>query len=195
MSTQGFGEGATRQIQPGDTPDLNDGLLSRTAAVDDILRGEACYIIDGLVTVAAAGNEEQGRAPFVPIESVANAGDLDLPISGVVAPQRVALRVEADSDELFPGDYVKISATNGQVEKFDAGGTTNDDDFWLKYARYLGKEAALLDKQPGTPFAESLSTGIVPDESLDPSSDVSGDENVGWFQLIENQGGKVVATT
>lgn len=178
-----FSVGPTRDVQPGDTPDLNDSLLSRKVAAQNIARGQACFIKDGIVTIAAVADAIAGYAAFVPVESVDNSGGApgDLEASGVTPPQRVALAAEADSAVLQPGDYVKIAATDGEVEKWVA--TT--DDQRLKYARYLGKEAALLDRNTASPYDETLTPGIVPDEALTP---VSG-ANVGWFQLIESQGG------
>jgi len=176
-----FNAGPTRDVQAGDTPDLNDGLLSREADDDNIDRGELCLLIGGLVTVATATLATDANAVFVPIESVANAGPLGLPISGVTAPQRVALRAGADSNiTFFPGAYGKVSNVDGVVEPM----VDNDADN-LRVVRYLGKEAALLDKA-GTPtFAESLSSGIVPDENLVV---LSGQFGVGWFQLVERAG-------
>ena len=46
MSTQ-FSVGPTRDVQPGDTPDLNDSLLSRAQAAENIARGLACFIAHG----------------------------------------------------------------------------------------------------------------------------------------------------
>jgi hypothetical protein len=185
MSTQ-FSTGPTRQIQPGDTPDLNDGLLSREAAVDNIARGEACFVIGGLVTVATQSLDDAGHSPFVPVESVDNSGNANLPISGVSNPQRVAMRVEASSAAIDPGEYVKISATDGQVEKWDI--TTDAGE--LKYAKYLGKEATLLNRAAASPFGETLTAGIVPDQTLTPSAGTTDDNNVGWFQLEEGLGGQ-----
>lgn len=185
MSTS-FSVGPTRRIQQGDTPDLNDGLLSRPQAVDNILRGEACFLIAGNVTVATAAVAGAGHAPFVPIESVDNSGGSagDTEMSGVAAPQRVAMRVEASSAAIDPGEYVKISATDGQVELWVVA-----DAAELKYARYLGKEAAVFDRATTTPFSETLSVGIVPDQTLTPTATATDDANVGWFQLMESQAG------
>ncbi len=180
MSTS-FGTGATRQVQAGDTPDLNDGLLSREASVDSIVRGEACYITAGIVTVATAALSNDGRAVFVPVESVDNSGNDNLPISGVVSPQRVALTMGADSQIVFnPGDYAKISNVAGQVEPM-----VDTEVAGFRYARFLGIEAALLDVNTVTPFDETLTPGIVPDQSVTIES---GETAVGWFQLIEAQG-------
>ncbi len=185
MSTQ-FSTGPTRDVQPGDTPDLNDGLLSRGVDAANIQRGVACFIKSGIVTVAAVADAVAGYTAFVPVESVDNSGGSagDLEASGVTAPQRVALEVLAASSTLEPGDYVKISATPGLVALF----VVAVDDQRLKYARYLGKEAALLDRNTSSPFDETLTPGIVPDQSLAP---VTG-ANVGWFQLVESQGGAEV---
>ena len=185
MSTQ-FSVGPTRDVQPGDTPDLNDSLLSRGIAAVNLQRGQACFIKAGVVTVAAVADALAGYAAFVPVESVDNSGGGagDLEASGVTPPQRVALAAEDSSAVLEPGDYVKIAATSGEVEKW----VVTTDDQRLKYARYLGKEAALLDRDAVTLFGESLTPGIVPDQSLTP---VTG-ANVGWFQLMESQGGAEV---
>lgn len=179
MSTQ-FTPGPTREVQPGDTPDLNDGLLSRAMADDNIARGTACYVKDGLVTIALLTDAALGLSPFVPIESVDNSGDDGLAMSGVVAPQRVALAVTTTVD-LLPDDYVKISNGTGLVEKWSSGA---DSDV-LKFARYLGREAALLDRKITSAFDETLTPGIVPDQSILSSE---SDGTVGWFQLVENPG-------
>jgi|GEM_PF-6365730 len=185
MSTQ-FAVGPTRDVQAGDTPDLNDGLLSRAQTNENIARGQACFLIDGFVTIADQTNDEAGDAPFVPIESVDNslgsAGDTEM--SGVAAPQRVALNAGTSDMQItfFPGDYAKVSDVPGQVEPME-----NGDLAAVRYARYLGKEAALLDRDPVTPFDETLTPGIVPDENLVVESGFTG---VGWFQLVESQGVK-----
>ncbi len=182
MSTQ-FSVGPTRDVQPGDTPDLNDALLSRGIAAINLQRGQACFIKSGVVTVAVVADAIAGFGAFVPVESVDNSGGSpgDLEASGITPDQRVALAAEDSSATLQPGDFVKISATAGEVELF----VVTTDDQRLKYARYLGKEAALLDRDASTPFGETLTPGIVPDQSLTP---VTG-ANVGWFQLVESQGG------
>ena len=185
MSTQ-FPTGPTRRIQAGDTPDLNDGLLSRLIVnALNLVRGNACVLVSGEITLATQALTSAGNTPFVPIESVDNTGD-GLEASGVAAPQRVALLVAASSAALDPGEYVKPSSGgDGTVQKW---APVSDDDN-EKYARYLGKEAALLDRDTSTPFGETLTTGIVPDETLTPTATAS--DNVGWFQLVESQGGAV----
>lgn len=182
MSTQ-FSSGPTRDVQAGDTPDLNDGLLSRKADAANITRGIATFVKAGIVTIAAVADAVAGYAPFVPVQSVDNSGGSpgDLPISGIGSNQRVALDVLIGSAALEADDFVKISATPGLVDKW----VPAVDDERAKYAKYLGKEAALLNRNPATPFDETLTDGIVPDQTLTP---VAGG-NVGWFQILEAQGG------
>ena len=185
MSTQ-FPVGPTRAVQPGDTPDLNDGLLSRAQAAQNIARGVACYMVNGFITIGTTALAATGVSPFVPVESVDNSGGSagDTEMSGVVAPQRVALTFETITAALtlFPGDYVKISTTvPGIVNKWLDGTDANG----LKYARFLGIEAALLDRDASTPFDETLTPGIVPDQSV---TGTDAQQFVGWFQLVENPG-------
>jgi len=187
MSTQ-FTAGPTRDVQPGDTPDLNDGLLSRIQAVQNIARGVACYINQastppGAITIGTAALGLAGNSPFVPIESVDNSGGAvgDTEMSGVSAPQRVAVTWEADTTAgltLAPGDYVKIFGTVGNVARW-----TNGDVDAPKYARYLGIEAALLDRDAVTPFDETLTPGIIPDQSVTLADGVT---KTIWVQLVEN---------
>ncbi len=185
MSTQ-FTEGPTRDVQPGDTPDLNDGLLSRAQAAENIARGIASYMVNGFVTIGTTALADAGHSPFVPIESVDNSGGAlgDTEMSGVVAPQRIALTLETITAALtlFPGDYVKISTTTPGIVNKWLNGT---DAAGLKYARFLGIEAALLDRDLNTPFDETLTPGIVPDQSV---TGANLQQFVGWFQLMENPG-------
>lgn len=181
-----FSVGPTRRVQRGDTPDLNDQLLSRLI-VDtlNLERGMACVLVDGEINLATLTLLAAGHAPFVPVESVDNTNDGE-EASGVEAPQRVALLVVASSATLNPGDFVKPASganSNGEVERW----VPTTDAHFEKYAKYLGKEAALLDRDTTTPFDETLTPGIVPDEALVPTADP--EDNVGWFQLIEGQGG------
>lgn len=189
--------GPTRQVQPGDTPDLNDGLLSRKMTANPGVsqtrtRGFAYVLVKGtgLVEVATDARVKSGDAPFVPIESVTadavgSASAVSEPISGVVAPQRIALTFEANTAlglELFPGDYVMVDDTlaTGNVGKWTLGATSTNP----KYARFLGIEAALLEKNTVSPFDETLSPGIVPDEGITDLA--TGETAVGWFQIVEN---------
>jgi len=182
-----FSVGPTRQVQAGDTPDLNDGQLSRgIAAALNLARGNACYLVSGDITLATVALSAAGHAAFVPTESVDNSSGAAkaLEASGVEAPQRVALLVEASSTALQPGDFVKPSSNaDGTVEAW----IPTTDAHFEKYAKYLGKEAALLDRDSITPFGETLTPGIVPDLVLTPTAAAA--DNVGWFQLMEAGGG------
>ncbi len=185
MSTQ-FPTGPTRNVQAGDTPDLNDGQLSRPiVAALNLLRGQACIIdaADGEIKIATNALVGVGNPPFVPTESVDNTAD-GLEASGITAPQRVAVVFEADTTlglTLFPGDYVMVddTITAGRVAKWSAGAASNNP----KYARFLGIEAALLNRATTTPFGETLTTGIVPDQSVTLAD---GETQVIWVQLVEN---------
>ena len=202
MSVDQFPTSPTRDVQAGDTPDLNDGLLSRkfaaaTTTVNTRQRGFA-YVINianGQVVDATNTRVAAGDAPFVPVESVTvdatnSLVTLNGEVSGVTAPQRVALTFEANTDlglTLAPGMYVMIDETLavGNVGKWTTGATSGNP----KYARFLGIEAALLDKSgdtgdPNTDFIETLSPGIVPDQSI--TGLLTGETKVGWFQLVEN---------
>ena len=182
MSTS-FTSGVTRDVQPGDTPDLNDGLLSRPVnTATDIFRGQACYInaSNGFVFLATTTLEGAGSVPFVPVESVENNGKAaPAPISGVTAPQRVAMTIIADSDDqtFHPGSYLRIDTGTGNLLSWD------NDNTQPKYARFLGIEAALLSRSSISPFSETLTPGIVPDESVTLDD---GETFVGWVQLIES---------
>ena len=184
MSTT-FGEGPTRDVQPGDTPDLNDGLLSRKMASENIERGKACFVIGltGLVTLATQALAAGGHAPFVPIESVDNSGADDLEMSGVTPPQRVAVTIEFEDGitTIHPGTYLKVGETTGRLVAWLIA-----DDPLTKYARFLGIEAGLLDRAGSPNFDETLTPGIVPDQSV---TGIDGDTFVGWVQLVENPGG------
>ena len=183
-----FTTGPTRDVQPGDTPDLNDGQLSRPQSVSNILRGQACVIdsADGLIKIATDALVAAGNAPFVPIESVDNSAGLagDTEMAGMTAPQRIAVTWEADTTlglTLYPGDYVMVdnTITAGNVAKWSAGAASGNP----KYARFLGIEAALFDRATTTPFGETLTAGIVPDQSVTLAD---GQTKVIWVQLVEN---------
>lgn len=186
MSTQ-FTTGPTRDVQPGDTPDLNDGLLSRPQAAENIPRGTCCYIdsSNGAITIGTQALSVLGHSPFVPVESVDNSGGAigDTEMQGVTAPQRVAVTIRLDTTDgltVYPGDYLKLSdVTPGQLHKWN-----NTDTDASKYARFLGIEAALLDRAAATPFDETLTPGIVPDQSV---TGLTGETFVGWVQLKENE--------
>ena len=162
-----FGTSPTRNIKKGDTPDLDDGPQSIRMAAQNIPRGTACVSILGFVTIATVANSV-GNSRFVPIQDKDNSTGApgDLEIKGVSAPQKVALET---FDQIEVGGFAEVSATDGIVQAATTG---------AKFARYLGKEAALLDINTSTPFERTLTDGVVPDEPL-----LTGE--TGWFQLVE----------
>lgn len=162
-----FSTSATRNIKQGDTPDLNDGQLSRRMAAQNIPRGTMCAVVSGIITIGTVANSV-GNARFVPIENKDNSGGSpgDLEIKGVTATQRVALTT---LDQIEVDGFAELSATDGVVQAATSG---------AKVARYLGKEAALLDTNTLTPFEQTLTDGVVPDDPL-----LTGE--TGWFQLVE----------
>jgi len=168
-----FSASATRQLTAGDTPDLNDGVKSYPMGVFNIARGNPCYIdsADGFVKQSATFSDYKNQARFVPVESKDNSGGSggDLEIKGVLAPQLIALKVTTAL--VFPGEFVRPAAI-GSVEKADAA---ND----VIYARAIGSEGALFDRDGSTPFGETLTPGVVPEQSIA----ING---IGWFQLVEN---------
>ena len=98
--------------------------------------------------------------------------------------KELAVVFEADTTlglTLFPGDYVMVddTLTAGRVGKWSAGAASNNP----KYARFLGIEAALLDRATASPFGETLTPGIVPDQSVTLAD---GETQVIWVQLVEN---------
>lgn len=169
-----FSVSPTRNIQAGDTPNLNDGLLSRPMVTSNITRGLACVITNsGLVAIATDSNTAN-KTPFVPIESKNNSGGEaeDLEMEGVGPGQIIALKVTSASSIIRIGNIVQISSVNGEVIIWNK---TNNS---LRYAVYIGKDAAVLNKNDSTPFEESLSSGVVPDTSINASE-------IGWFRLLE----------
>lgn len=162
-----FSTSPTRNIKKGDTPDLNDGQVSTKMAAQNIPRGTICAVVAGFVTIATIANSID-NARFTPIEdkdnSTGSPGDLE--IKGVTAPQKVALET---LDQIEVQGFAEVSATDGIVQAATTG---------AKVARYLGKEAALLNTNLSTPFEQTLTDGVVPDEPL-----LAGE--TGWFQLIE----------
>ena len=162
-----FSVNPTRNIQKGDTPDLNDGQQSIRMAAENIPRGTMCAVVAGIVTIGTIANSVE-NSRFVPIENKDNSAGVsgDLEIKGVTATQKVALET---LDQIEVGGFAELSATDGVVQAATTG---------AKVARYLGKEAALLDTNAGTPFEQTLTQGVVPDEPL-----LAGE--TGWFQLVE----------
>lgn len=164
--------GGTRVIQAGDTPDLDDLGTSVKMADQNILKGDVCYIIGGLVTKALAAVVLNPNVAVIPTESKDNSGGDDLEIRVIKPGQVVAIK----GDSAFTvGQYGAVSVDDELIAISDSAPNTT----LRKYARYLGKEAAIFSIGGTTPFDQALSTGIVPDENL-------ADEEVGWFQLVES---------
>ena len=70
MSTK-FPTGPPRDIQPGDTPDLNDGQLSIKMAEQHMPRGTACFVQNSAnVTIAVSTAAGTSYSPFVPVETI-----------------------------------------------------------------------------------------------------------------------------
>ena len=162
-----FSTSPTRNIKQGDTPDLNDGQQSIRMAAQNIPRGTMCAVVAGFVTIGTVGNSID-NSRFVPIENKDNSTGApgDLEIKGVSATQKVALK---SLDQIEVGGFAELSATDGIVQAATTG---------AKVARYIGEEAALLDTNVSTPFEQTLTVGVVPDEPL-----LAGE--TGWFQLVE----------
>jgi len=156
-----FSTSSTRQLTAGDTPDLNDGVLSRLIVASlNLARGQACYLVAGEITLGTEALSLTGAAPFVPVESVDNTAD-GLEAAGVTAPQRVAVTIRGDTTDgtvFNPGDYLKISdATSGVLAKWN-----NGDVDASKYARYLGIEAALFEATINRDKTPSFRSGVSP---------------------------------
>lgn len=179
MSSQFTASGGTRNIQAGDTPTLDDLGVSVAMAAQNIPKGTPCYIIAGFVTIAdadspVASNNTFPLTPCVPTESKDNStgspGDLEIRV--VLPGQVVALL--GQGGVFTVGQYGTIDA----VPELIALSQTAVNTF-RKYARYLGKEAAIFSIGGTTPFDQVLSEGIVPDQNL-------ADDEIGWFQLVES---------
>ena len=57
----------------------------------------------------------------------------------------------------------------------------------FKYARFLGIEAALFERDSSTPFGESLTPGIIPDQTV--TFTAAGQTKVIWVQLTDSLAG------
>jgi hypothetical protein len=181
MSQSQFTDGShgARTIQPGDTPTLDDLGVSVAMAQQNINKGDPCYIIDGNVTLAkstAAPQDTYPLTPCVPTESKDNSGGPagSKQIRVVLPGQVVALQ----GDNAFTvgqyGTIATVSSTVGFYPLAQTGVNTT-----RKFARYLGKEAAIFHIGTNSPYNQTLTGGITPDHSL-----TSGE--VGWFQLVES---------
>jgi len=143
-------------------------------AAENIPRGTLCIVEEGNVTIATTTNYVGNRV-CASVESVDNsggaAGDLNI---GVVFPKvLVALQT---SSTLNPGDYVKVSGTAGQVEEFVDG--TGNDDKDLMVGVYRGKEGAVFARAGTTPYRETLSAGIVPEQD-------AAVNDIVWVELLD----------
>lgn len=144
-------------------------------AAQNIPRGTLCVIIDGIVTISTvAGANGAGQRPCVSVEDVDNsagsAGDLNI---GVVF-SKVLVAVQTDTI-LEPGDYVKAgTVVAGNVSEFDDG----SDDLDIKVGAYRGIEGAVFARGAGTPFKETLSAGIVPEQS-------AAANDIVWVELLD----------
>lgn len=171
MSSESFSTSPTRQIEAGDTPGFNDDQISRNMAVENIPKGTPTFQVDGVITITTNTLATGNFAPFVPIESKDNSTDDDLEIRGVGPLQQVALTLF--SGTLNPGDYAQVNTINsGQIIPWTKAANER------RYARYFGKEAGVFSRGAATPFTESLSVGVIPDQPL-----TAGE--IGWFTLME----------
>lgn len=173
MSTEFTASGGTRDIQQGDTPDLDDLGVSVAMGAENILKGTPCFIVGGFVVTAVSAENDAPTVPVVPTESKDNSGGSpgDLEIRVVLPDQVVAL---TGSGVFTVGQYATILST-GVITSL-ANTATNTT---RKYARYMGKEGAIFSIGGTTPFDQVLSSGIVPDQNL-------ADAEVGWFKLVES---------
>lgn len=162
-----------RAIAQGDTPTLDDLGVSVAMGAENIVKGTPCYIVGGFVVTAVSAENDSPTVPCVPTESKDNSagspGDLQLRV--VLPHQVVAL---TGSGTFTVGQYATILST-GVITAL-ANTATNTT---RKYARYLGKEAAIFAIAASTPFDQTLSDGIVPDQDLATTE-------VGWFVLVES---------
>lgn len=173
MSTEFTSSGGTRNIEAGDTPGLDYLGVSVAMAAADIAKGDVCYIIGGLVTPALIADVLNPVTAVIPTESIDNSDDEGLEIRVVLPNHPVAILAH---DVFTVGQYGAVSDTDGELLPIPqtAANTTV-----RKFARYMGKEAAIFSIDSTTPFDQTLSSGIVPDQSL------AADE-VGWFMLVES---------
>ena len=176
MSQSEFASGnnGTRPIEQGDTPDIQDDYaVSVAMGAENILKGTKCFIVGGFVVTTISANNTFPVTPCVPTESKDNStgapGDLELRV--ILPGQIIAL---TGSGVFTVGQYGSITGSD-VITALDEGSINTI----RKYARYLGKEAALFERDGSIPFGETLSTGIVPDQNL-------ADAEVGWFQLVES---------
>jgi len=165
-----FSSSQVRPIAKGDTPSIvNQKTRSLRMAVQNIAKGTPCVVIAGLVTIATLANTIAANPSVVPVESVDNSGNNTLNIKVVDAGPETGPYVALQSSVALDVDqYVSLNATPVLV-LFTSG---------VKYARYIGKEAAVFSIGGTTPFNQTLSPGQVPVQSLTANE-------VGWFKIVE----------
>ena len=61
---------------------------------------------------------------------------------------------------------------------------TSTDSAEFKYARFLGIEAGLFERDSSTQFGESLTPGIIPDQTV--TFTAAAQTKVIWVQLTES---------
>ena len=162
-----------QSIQKGETARPHQIVEYYPQAAENITRGTVCVVDDGNVTIATTALTAAAVANrvCVAVEDVDNSGGSagDTNIGVVFAPAIVAVQTKT---ALNPGDFVKV-VTAGTVSEL-----VDTDDLDIKVGAYLGKEGAVFARAAGTPFRETLSDGIVPDQ------DAAIDDTV-WIQLID----------
>jgi len=169
------GNDGTRPIEQGDTPDIQDDFaVSVPMAAENIPKGTKCYIIGGFVTTVTAANNTFPLSPCVPTESKDNSlgspGDLEMRV--ILPGQMIAL--DANGGPFTVGQYAEVDGTD-QIDGINEAAVNTA----RKYARYVGKEGAIFARAVSTPFTETLSVGIVPDQDLALNE-------IGWFRLVES---------
>ena len=174
LSEFSSGNDGTRPIQQGDTPDIqNDFAVSVAMGAENITKGTKCFIVGGFVVTTVAANNTFPVTPCVPTESKDNStgapGDLELRV--MLPGQMVAL---LGSGIFTVGQYGTITGTDVITALSETAINTT-----RKYSRYMGKEGAIFARDGTTPYTETLSVGIVPDQNL-------ADAEVGWFKLVES---------
>ena len=135
----------------GTTTRANPKLEYIGLKAENLLRGKVCYVDDtGFITIAVAATSI-GRTKFVTVEALDNSGGSDGDIAiGVVGPGQF-VTVET-SGALVAGDRVKVSGTNGLVERYIPGTDLED----ALVGTFLRKEGGVIAKNATTPFTEEF---------------------------------------
>jgi len=171
------GNNGTRAIEAGDIPDWMD-YFAVSVPMDkaNILKGDKCQMVGGILQKALVADILKVMSPVVPTQSIDASNDTtagDSSIRVMTAGQMVAMKC---SDAVTVGQYTKISADGILSALAETSNTAA-----RKYARYIGKEGAVFTRSAlsSTGYAETLTTGIVPDQDL-----AAGE--IGWFMLVES---------